>query len=125
MVVPTDRFEEIAIGNIARKRQFTNLHEGPWIGLVRQHDKQFVTVYGLKPTYTDFLLGEPNNSNGNENCFHLKLSSPTTGWNDIRCGENFYYICEQKRSRCKLIKSVIYVNKFLYHSINLNNSPFM
>ncbi|CAC5364261.1 unnamed protein product [Mytilus coruscus] len=45
-------------------------------------------------TYTDWNPGEPNNSQGQEDCVHMS-SSITYKWNDIRCSHTFSFICEK------------------------------
>ena len=71
LAIPTSTQEENLIEN--------SIKQGlPWIGLVRHHDNEFYTVYGLKPTYTDWLNGEPNNP-GYENCGHLRFVNEKWG----------------------------------------------
>ena len=55
---------------------------------------------GEKPTFTNWLVGEPNNLNQNEDCVELKSDG---GWNDIPCGnlEDTIIICEKLLPKSK------------------------
>ena len=70
-----------------------------WIGLIRHQDKLFYTIFGSKPSYTNWGPGEPNNAGGSENCGHLVNDHGQ--WNDIPCGRLFPFICQKQK--CKLI----------------------
>lgn len=47
-------------------------------------------------TYTDWNPGEPNNSQGQEDCVHT-ISGTTYKWNDIECSRTFSFICEEDK----------------------------
>lgn len=94
LAVPMNSIENEALRKIAQQKRIGN----PFIGLVRNKDKNFYTVKGLKPSYTHWARGEPNNAGG-ENCVHLYSIAGT--WNDINCNNRFHFIC-QTSSPCKL-----------------------
>ena len=52
----------------------------------------FVWVTGEAFAFDAWNGGEPNNSNGNEDCAHMR-SNPT--WNDSICGSSQPYMCER------------------------------
>lgn len=45
-------------------------------------------------SYTDWYLGEPNNSNNKKDCACLN-SDEEYKWNDNSCSKKFYYICDK------------------------------
>lgn len=98
MAIPTNKEEDIAILKVAKQRK---LHF-PWIGLVRRYDKVFFTVYGLKPKYTNWAPGEPNDVGKKENCGQYRLLHGKLKWNDEPCSRKYDFICEDKRSRREL-----------------------
>ena len=70
----------------------------PWIGLVRHKDGNFYTIKKVKPSYTYWYSGEPNNIGGNENCGHMFTNSAGR-WNDITCSSNYHFICRGSLQR--------------------------
>ena len=94
LVVSTNSIESKAINKVAKKNKM--LH--PWIGIVRHQDKQFYTIFGSKPSYTNWAPREPNNFGGSENCGHLWNEHGQ--WNDIPCGISYNFICQKQK--CKL-----------------------
>ena len=88
LVVPTNGRVESLIRSMINQY---GLHH-PWIGLRKHQDGQFYTVYGTKPSYTDWAPGEPNNSGGNEDCAHFAFSF--LKWNDVPCSHQYHFICK-------------------------------
>ncbi|XP_030248580.1 C-type lectin domain family 4 member M isoform X2 [Sparus aurata] len=65
-----------------------------WIGLSRhEHEDKWKWVDG---TFLDgdgfWQDGEPNNSDGEEDC--VELSRSATAWNDVHCNQKFSWVCE-------------------------------
>ena len=65
-----------------------------WIGLSRhEHEDKWKWVDG---TFLDgdgfWQDGEPNNSDGEEDC--VELSRSATAWNDVPCKQRFPWVCE-------------------------------
>lgn len=74
---------------------------GTWIGGERCYGchSEFVWITSGKPVaYSDFLDGEPDNSDGNENCLQLILRDSTGiyGWNDYRCDALLEFACQTR-----------------------------
>jgi len=68
--------------------------EGTWIWLC--DSKTFYVVEQSPPGYSGFLVNEPNNYNGNEDCLslHLGKNGAASGWNDVPCVNSYAYVCE-------------------------------
>ena len=94
LVVPTNSNANKAIGKVAKGKQ---MHH-PWIGIVRHQDRNFYTILGSKPSYTNWKPGEPNNAGGSENCGHIVNEHGQ--WNDVPCGRSYHFICQKQK--CKL-----------------------
>ena len=45
--------------------------------------------------FNDFQQGQPDNSNGAENCLEIILSSTKFWWNDNNCGTKLSSVCEK------------------------------
>ena len=95
LVVPTNTIVSKAIGKVAKEKKMAS----PWIGLTRHQDKKFYTIFGSKPSYTNWQPGEPNNGGGSEDCAHL--GNEHGQWNDVSCGTLLHFICQ--KHKCKLI----------------------
>lgn len=52
-------------------------------------------------TYTNWAPAEPNNVASAESCIQFYEISTGLKWNDVRCDEVFYFICERDRSQPK------------------------
>lgn len=100
LAFPVSREEEMAILDALEIKKHKDYH--PWIGLVRRYDKEFFTVYGLKPNYTNWLPGEPDNFSNCENCAHYWVKNGKQAWNDILCAKKNHFICEDKRMKREL-----------------------
>lgn len=53
--------------------------------------------------YTNWVNGQPDNGDGNENCIHIVgtgLAGPWSFglWNDINCNTKLNFICEQEEA---------------------------
>ena len=49
----------------------------------------------VEMAYTNWLPGEPNNVNGNEDCVHFRVDdSNTMFWNDTPCTRVNCFVCE-------------------------------
>lgn len=106
LVLPRNKEEDVAILKIINQRKLDH----PWMGLVRRYDKKILTVDGLKPKYSNWILGEPNYFNNEENCGHYwGRSYGIDGWNDVACWWKLNFICELKRSKREL-KSISIAN---------------
>ncbi|CAH1783671.1 unnamed protein product [Owenia fusiformis] len=57
-----------------------------WAGGLHRPPKRF--------TYTRWDPGEPSNSNNNEKCVHFNRAK-SHRWNDARCDNKYYFICEK------------------------------
>ena len=67
-----------------------------------QSADKFLSVCGVKPTYTNWAASEPNDSGGRENCVHFYTGGVKVGqWNDGKCASKIHYICEFNYLRCK------------------------
>jgi gliding motility-associated-like protein len=74
--------ENVAIGVALGKQGFGN--QVVWIGLTdKKVEGTFEWYDGSPVTYTNWRVGEPNNSGGNENCTQI---FPDGFWNDLNCG---------------------------------------
>lgn len=71
-----------------------------WIGLNDIGIEGFYVWDGDSSTYTNWYPGEPNNSQGNEDCVEDRFADPTQGkysqqWNDFPCTQQNPFICER------------------------------
>ncbi|CAC5397185.1 unnamed protein product [Mytilus coruscus] len=73
----------------------SNLKDGAWIDATDYgHEGRWISsYYGRNLPYTRWRGGEPNNSNGGEDCAYMNAD----GWNDCPCNEYAIpqYICEK------------------------------
>ena len=70
------------------KKQKTFTAWGAWLGFVRKADNTFYWIDDtpLARGYTAWASGQPNNSNGNENCGNMfGTGSSGEKWNDLWC----------------------------------------
>ncbi|XP_046861055.1 P-selectin-like [Xenia sp. Carnegie-2017] len=89
LALPKNNAENNAISRIILRKG----REGHFIGLYRnKSDNQFYTVQNVKPSFTLFHLGEPNNSGGVEDCVVIYDT-----WNDVDCERPFNFICQRER----------------------------
>ena len=86
--------ENYAIWNVAKEKSLIH----PFIGLVRHRDKKFYTVKGIKPSYTNWAPGEPNNPD-REHCGHYYFNNGK--WNDDPCSSNYHFICQKPLMKSK------------------------
>ncbi|XP_046543030.1 C-type lectin-like [Haliotis rubra] len=82
--------------NYARTKQVHS--SNVWIGANdMMTSNQFRWTEGdKKVTFTDWARGEPNNSNGGENCVQLDRSH-SYQWNDALCHNRNHFICELRK----------------------------
>ncbi|XP_042638604.1 CD209 antigen-like protein 2 [Orycteropus afer afer] len=67
-----------------------------WIGLSDHHNEDAWHWVDNSPLQLSFWVkGEPNNA-GDEDCAELS----TTGWNDIKCDAENYWVCEKPSVPC-------------------------
>ena len=85
--------ENYAIWNVAKQKSLCH----SFIGLVRHSDKKFCTVKGIKPSYTNCALGEPNDPDG-EQCGHYLVNN--NKWSDVSCSNNYHFICQKPLMKC-------------------------
>ncbi|XP_055682797.1 perlucin-like protein [Lutzomyia longipalpis] len=65
-----------------------------WIGGYKKNGIWLWTGDGQPMNYTNWSAGEPNSlENDNEDCVHL-TSWDKGKWNDVRCSDRNFYICE-------------------------------
>ncbi|CAB4007499.1 Hypothetical predicted protein, partial [Paramuricea clavata] len=88
LAVLSNHKENNAVWNIVKQKQLGN----PFIGLVRNQDKKFYTVQGVKPSYINWYSGEPNNPHL-EQCGQL-LIHHNGQWNDVSCNSKYHFICQ-------------------------------
>ncbi|XP_023574914.1 mannose-binding protein C [Octodon degus] len=84
--VPTPRNaeENRAIRNVA--------HENPFLGITDERNEgEFVDRKGIRPSYTNWNNGEPNNAGSNEDCVAILRDGK---WNDVPCSDAFEAVCE-------------------------------
>ncbi len=55
-------------------------------------------VSGSSSTYTNWASGEPNDSDGDEDCA-INNHNYGTSWNDIDCDNTYPFICERVSAR--------------------------
>ena len=70
------------------KKQKTVTVWGAWLGFVRKADTKFYWLDGTPLTrgYVPWGSGEPNNSQGKENCGNMFGAEKRGGkWNDLQC----------------------------------------
>uniref|UniRef100_A0A4W5LQS3 C-type lectin domain-containing protein n=1 Tax=Hucho hucho TaxID=62062 RepID=A0A4W5LQS3_9TELE len=70
-----------------------------WIGLSDIEMESTMTwVDGTPLTIKFWMIGEPNNMNGTEDCIELMhpstFNNPLQSWNDETCSNSFFWICE-------------------------------
>ena len=58
-------------------------------------EKVMVSISDLKrPSYANWVKGEPNNDGGNEDC--VVYGTNYRGWNDISCSTKIRFVCTKK-----------------------------
>ena len=73
-----------------------------WVGGVRtslaNHDASFYWIGGQKFTYTNWMEGEPDNYNEEENCVAMNFVDKGSGirWIDHRCDDHFRFLCQTR-----------------------------
>ena len=73
-----------------------------WVGGVRaslaNHDASFYWIGGQKFTYTNWMEGEPDNHNEEENCVAMNIvdKSSSIRWFDHRCDVHFRFLCQTR-----------------------------
>uniref|UniRef100_A0A673KXP1 C-type lectin domain family 4 member M-like n=1 Tax=Sinocyclocheilus rhinocerous TaxID=307959 RepID=A0A673KXP1_9TELE len=96
-----DRGADLVIINTEEK-QVSLFSERVWIGLSDTENEGIMKWVDNSPLKQGFWFkGEPNNSNGNEDCIELNYNreetgwSPLNSWNDYPCSEKKKGICEK------------------------------
>jgi len=51
---------------------------------------------GRPMSFTNWGVGEPNNSGGNERCVEMRFRNQAWSWNDRLCNTRSFFICEKK-----------------------------
>jgi hypothetical protein len=70
-------------------------HDRWWIGLTDvAREGVFFWSNGSGVTYTNWAPGEPNDA-GNEDCAQINRFYPDDTWNDERCSNRLFFICEE------------------------------
>lgn len=65
-----------------------------WTGGARSTESQFIwSTIGNVITFTQWSWTNPNNMNGNQDCFEMFAASGE--WNDRSCDYNTNFICEK------------------------------
>ncbi|XP_055682798.1 perlucin-like protein [Lutzomyia longipalpis] len=87
----------VSILSAKEQRELNNVVPGNpdvWIGGYKR-DKVWRWINDGEPmSYTSWSAGEPNSlEDDNENCVHL-TSWDEGNWNDVRCSDRNFYICE-------------------------------
>lgn len=49
-------------------------------------------------TYTNWAPDEPNNRDKTEKCIHMYDTCVGMKWNDLKCSDELYFICERDNS---------------------------
>lgn len=60
----------------------------------------FWMTTGKPVVYKNWQEGEPNNVNEGEHCIHLHHLN-SLKWNDSKCENEWYYICEKVAGNCQ------------------------
>jgi len=69
-----------------------------WIGYhADDSNSDFHWIDGCDSSFTNWNSGEPNRSDGNENCVHMAAVG-TDMWNDFPCNSLLSFICEKDAS---------------------------
>ena len=67
-----------------------------WIGATDSEEEgKFRWVDGSSVAFSNWNTGEPNNSNGNEDCVHI-YGGHRNKWNDKNCAHRLPFICEKE-----------------------------
>ncbi|MDB9853772.1 T9SS type A sorting domain-containing protein [Candidatus Marinimicrobia bacterium] len=88
-----------------------------WIGLRLENSNEFSWTTGEDLVYTNWLVGEPNNSGGNEPYVHL---CPDGSWNDHTPSQILPFIIEVKT----ILENQLITNEDTPLNISLNFNPF-
>ena len=86
-----------------------NVEKRTWIGFHRHPSdtSRWQWIDGSKVFYTNWIDGQPDNSQGEEHCAEML---PASGrWNDMKCTDHLHYVCEMSGRSDKII---IYKVKF-------------
>ncbi|XP_067249320.1 asialoglycoprotein receptor 1-like [Chanodichthys erythropterus] len=86
----TERGADLIIINNRAEQEFVSF-DNFWIGLTDSDEEgRWKWVDGTNMTYEFWWIGEPNNSNNDEDCAYTFSS----GWNDYPCNRVIRWICE-------------------------------
>ncbi|XP_058474867.1 ladderlectin-like [Solea solea] len=81
-------------------RNFDHADGATWIGLTDAHKEgNWMWSDGYAVTFTQWLVGEPNNAGGREHCVHINWITPLK-WNDYPCTYTFPSVCATRKASC-------------------------
>ncbi|XP_060720545.1 C-type lectin domain family 4 member M-like isoform X2 [Tachysurus vachellii] len=94
-----NRGADLVIINSTEEEEFISLHldiRHAWIGLSdREMEGVWKWVDGTNLTTGFWMAGEPNNSNGDEDCVEILGALKIKIWNDVQCSTKLYWTCEK------------------------------
>ena len=95
MFEPKSKQDNDAVSAIAKAKGISRF----WIGISRKSKNVGIFVYDsndLPISYENWAPGEPNDSNGEEECVEIGyLYYPNYKWNDQKCADEISFVCER------------------------------
>ncbi|ESO94148.1 hypothetical protein LOTGIDRAFT_161348 [Lottia gigantea] len=90
-VIPDQDTQDFITDNINQNGKY-------WIGLIDMDTENAFTWIDTETdyNYTNWIQGQPDNFNGQENCVSVIGKSNNEGkWNDDQCNKKLYFICQK------------------------------
>lgn len=84
-----------------------------WVGATSLgNEPYFYWIDRKKPmSFANWISGDPNNSNGYEDCLELRYDSDLK-WNDCSCDDRKYFACEDEIS-----KMIVFQMRFVFRTL--------